>query len=108
MKDAATGKAARPHHRTDWNRVRTMSDDALHRAVVADPEVLPTDEAFWENAKLVTRPRKQPVTMRLDADMLAWFRQDPGYQTRINAILRTYMQAQMRKTRDRTRADPAL
>jgi len=32
--------------------------------------------------------------MRLDADLLRWFRQNPGYQTRINAILRAYMLAQ--------------
>jgi uncharacterized protein (DUF4415 family) len=31
--------------------------------------------------------------MRLDADLLAWFRQERGYQTRINAILRAYMKA---------------
>jgi uncharacterized protein (DUF4415 family) len=36
------------------------------------------------------------VTMRLDADLLAWFRQQRGYQTRINAILRAYMKARMR------------
>jgi len=31
--------------------------------------------------------------MRLDADLLRWFRRERGYQTRINAILRAYMQA---------------
>jgi uncharacterized protein (DUF4415 family) len=36
---------------------------------------------------------KEIVTMRLDADLLRWFRQQRGYQTRINAILRAYMQA---------------
>jgi uncharacterized protein (DUF4415 family) len=37
---------------------------------------------------------KTIVTMRLDADLLRWFRQQRGYQTRINAILRAYMKAQ--------------
>jgi uncharacterized protein (DUF4415 family) len=37
---------------------------------------------------------KTIVTMRLDADLLHWFRQQRGYQTRINAILRAYMKAQ--------------
>jgi uncharacterized protein (DUF4415 family) len=37
---------------------------------------------------------KEIVTMRLDADLLRWFRQERGYQTRINAILRAYMRAQ--------------
>jgi uncharacterized protein (DUF4415 family) len=37
---------------------------------------------------------KEIVTIRLDADLLRWFRHHPGYQTRINAILRAYMNAQ--------------
>jgi uncharacterized protein (DUF4415 family) len=36
---------------------------------------------------------KEIVTMRLDADLLRWLRQERGYQTRINAILRAYMKA---------------
>jgi uncharacterized protein (DUF4415 family) len=36
----------------------------------------------------------ETVTMRLDADLLEWFRKERGYQTRINAILRAYMSAQ--------------
>jgi uncharacterized protein (DUF4415 family) len=38
------------------------------------------------------RPLKEPVTLRLDADVIAWLKsQGPGYQTRINALLRTFM-----------------
>jgi uncharacterized protein (DUF4415 family) len=37
---------------------------------------------------------KQTVTIRLDADLLNWLREQRGYQTRINAVLRTYMEAQ--------------
>ena len=36
---------------------------------------------------------KQTITIRLDADLLEWLRKQKGYQTRINAVLRTYMQA---------------
>ncbi|WP_087131211.1 BrnA antitoxin family protein [Caballeronia pedi] len=43
-------------------------------------------------------PPKQAVTMRLDADVLEWFRQQgKGYQTRINRLLRAYMQTQQRR-----------
>lgn len=39
-------------------------------------------------------PRKRQVTLRLDADVLEWFRaRGPGYQTQINALLRAYMSA---------------
>lgn len=39
-------------------------------------------------------PRKEAISLRLDADVLDWFRaRGPGYQTRINAVLRAYMEA---------------
>ncbi len=44
--------------------------------------------------ELPEAPRKAAISLRLDADILDWFRtQGPGYQTRINAVLRAYMQA---------------
>jgi len=36
---------------------------------------------------------KKTITIRLDADLLEWLRSQKGYQTRINAVLRTYMEA---------------
>jgi uncharacterized protein (DUF4415 family) len=70
-----------------------MSAAQIRRGIVSDPYVHPTDEAFSKDAKVVWPTRKTVVTMRLDSDLLAWFRQQRGYQTRINAILRTYMKA---------------
>ena len=44
------------------------------------------------------RPIKQPVTVRLDADIVAWLKSTgPGYQTRINALLRDSMLERKRK-----------
>lgn len=97
MKDASTGKKLKAKRGTDWDRLRQMSDAAMHAAVEADPDAHPTDEAFWEDAKVVMPRRKEVITIRLDADLLAWFRQQPGYQTRINAILRTFMNAHAHK-----------
>ena len=43
------------------------------------------------------RPIKKPVTLRLDADVIAWFkREGRRYQTRINAALRKVMEREMR------------
>ncbi|BAN25471.1 putative uncharacterized protein [Caballeronia insecticola] len=54
-------------------------------------------DAFFEQAELHVPP-KQAVTMRLDADVLEWFRQQgKGYQTRINRLLRAYMLTQQRR-----------
>jgi uncharacterized protein (DUF4415 family) len=92
---ATTGKAsnAKRGTGTDWNKLRRMSDPQIRRGITSDPDVRPTDEAFWKDAKVVWPTPKGIVTMRLDADLLTWFRQQRGYQTRINAILRAYMKA---------------
>ncbi|GGX58693.1 hypothetical protein GCM10007392_28290 [Saccharospirillum salsuginis] len=51
------------------------------------------DDKFFREADLKV-PRKEPVTLRLDADVLMWFRsQGRGYQTRINKLLRQYMES---------------
>lgn len=94
-KDAPTGTES---HReegtgTNWNRLRRRSDAEIHQGIRSDPDAHPTDEEFWKKAKVVWPTRKAVVTMRLDRDLLEWFRQQRGYQTRINAILRAYMNA---------------
>jgi uncharacterized protein (DUF4415 family) len=93
MKSATSGKISKTKRGTDWNRLRSLSDAEIRRGIESDPDVHATDEEFWKNAKVVLPRRKEVVTMRLDADLLEWFRQQEGYQTRINAILRAYMKA---------------
>ncbi|TFH49632.1 MAG: 3-oxoacyl-ACP synthase [Lysobacterales bacterium] len=52
------------------------------------------DEGFFKQAPVVVPPGKKQLTLRLDADVLAWLKaQGKGYQSRINAILRTYYEA---------------
>lgn len=58
------------------------------------------EQLDWSNAVRgkFYRPIKQPVNLRLDADVLAWFKSLGGkYQSRINEALREYMQAQLTK-----------
>ena len=55
------------------------------------------DDDFFNRAEL-RLPPKQAVTLRLDSDVLAWLKaQGPGYQTRINQLLRQYMEARQRR-----------
>jgi uncharacterized protein (DUF4415 family) len=80
--------------KTDWKRFDAMSERKVRSGIEADPDAHPTDEEFWKTAKLVMPQPKGTMTIRLDADVLEWFRkQGRGYQTRINAILRSYMRA---------------
>ena len=68
------------------------------------------DESFWKNAvrNPFYRPVKQQLTVRLDADVVAWFRQQgKGYQTRLNDVLREAMLKEVREKgiRDQTPGD---
>ena len=104
MNDDTTGntsKASKAKRGTDWRKLRQISDTEIHAGIEADPDAHPTDEDFWRDAHIVLPSRKEVVTMRLDADLLAWFRQQRGYQTRINAILRSYMKAHASDTHPR-------
>ena len=94
MKEKPTGKVSPKRDITDWQRLRASSDKEIRSAIQADPEARPTDAGFWKQAKVVMPRAKQTVTIRLDADLLGWLRRQKGYQTRINAVLRTYMEAQ--------------
>ena len=55
------------------------------------------DENFWVNAVIEYPEKKKPVTLRLDADVLDWFKSlGKGYQTRINSVLRSFYDAHKR------------
>ena len=92
MKDKRTGKSS-ANQGSDWNRLRSQSEGRIRRAIQRDPDARPTDAEFWKQARVVMPTAKQTVTIRLDADLLEWLRRQKGYQTRINAVLRTYMEA---------------
>lgn len=94
MSEYTTSKASQ----TDWRRVDAQEDKDIDLS--EHPEL--TAEQF---ARAVVRkglkpgglPKRQ-VTLRIDADVLAWFkRQDKGYQSRINALLREYMKAHQKR-----------
>jgi uncharacterized protein (DUF4415 family) len=79
--------------RTDWAKVDAMTEAQLRAAIAADPDDVhaATD---WTQAVKGLPPRKQPIKLRLDADILAWFRATgKGYQTRINNVLRAFVVA---------------
>ncbi len=79
--------------KTDWRRLRSMSD----RDIVLTAEHPEADPRHIVRGVvrrgLKPLPPKTAVSLRLDDDVLAWFKaQGPGYQTRINALLRAYME----------------
>lgn len=73
---------------------RRMSDEEVERRAAADPDAGILPPGFWDNARLVYGEPKQQITLRLDADVIRWFRgTGKGYQSRMGAVLRSYVQA---------------
>ena len=80
--------------RTNWKKLDAMSEEDIERIAANDPDGPPMTDEEWARAKIV-HPVKVPVGLKLDADILQWFKsKGRGYQTRINAVLRRYMDAQ--------------
>jgi uncharacterized protein (DUF4415 family) len=92
---SSTERAARGA-RTDRRKLEKRTDSVIRRAIKTDPDAAPELGASWfRSAKLVVPEPKEAVSIRLDRDVMEWFRrQGRGYQTRINAVLRTYVEAQ--------------
>jgi uncharacterized protein (DUF4415 family) len=97
MKERRTIRQSPGHPRkgkTDWRRIAALSEKEIVAAAKSGPDAQPTNAEFWRNARLVMPERKIPVTLRLDRDVLSWFRaQGRLYQTRMNAVLKAYMHA---------------
>lgn len=75
--------------KTDWKKLGQLQDKDIDTSDVSE-----LDAEFFQNAELKI-PSKQPVTLRIDTDVLQWFKsQGQGYQTRINKLLRSYMENQ--------------
>jgi uncharacterized protein (DUF4415 family) len=81
---------------TNWKRPHALGDGAIRKAVASDPDAAPIAGADWfRRAKIVLPRPKKAVSIRLDRNVTGWFQpRGRGYQTRINAVLRAYVQAQ--------------
>lgn len=86
----ATTKPLTAKQRADLAAVATLPDEQI------DTSDMP-EQADWSGAKRgqFYRPIKKQITLRIDADLLAWFRQhatsETGYQTEINEVLRAHV-----------------
>lgn len=82
--------------RTDWEQVKARTDAEIAEAIRNDPDAVDPGEE-WLRSVQVPAPAvaKEQLTVRFDRDMVQWFRrQGRGYQTRMNAVLRSYFEAE--------------
>jgi len=86
----AISKSLTPRQRAEIKALAALPDDQIRTDEI--PE-----QRDWKGARrgALFRPVKQQITLRLDADLIEWFRRNPapgeGYQTGINRILREYV-----------------
>ena len=82
---------------TDWARVDALTDEEIDFS--DSPEITP--EMFAKavvRRGLKSKSKKMQLTLRVDSDVVTWFKeQGQGYQSRINALLRAYMEAHQRR-----------
>jgi uncharacterized protein (DUF4415 family) len=85
----------RPDRRPSAEQVKRLKAlAAMPDELIDYSDIPPLDESFWKNAirNPYYKPVKKQLTVRLDADLIAWLRNTgKGYQTRINSILREQM-----------------
>ena len=89
-------KGITPEIAANLAEIEAMRDEDIDLSDI--PEV--TDFTGWQRGKFY-RPVKQQVTLRLDADVVHWFKthadEGRGYQTKINAALRRFVEDEMKR-----------
>jgi uncharacterized protein (DUF4415 family) len=103
MKEKSTTPVSRDDPRrgkTGLDKLRKLTDAEIDASIAGDPD-WEFDELDWSEAVVVMPPKKKAISIRVDEDVLDYFKQEgAGYQRRMNAVLRSYMQ-QTRKGKRR-------
>lgn len=91
------GKKDRLPNKTDLKRVRATTDAEIERDARTDPDAPPIFDEWFDKA-MAMASAKVPISLRVDPDVLEFFRNSgPGYQTRMNAVLRAFMERVLRQ-----------
>jgi uncharacterized protein (DUF4415 family) len=94
------GKLERRKSETNWAALDALTDEQIEASIKNDPDW--SDDWNWGEAVLVIPPKKKAISIRVDEDVLDYFKHEgAGYQRRINAVLRSYMQQKKAKKRKR-------
>jgi uncharacterized protein (DUF4415 family) len=93
MKGKKRRASKSPQGCTDWKRLAKLSDAEIERMAADDRDNPATGKADWAKSFIGMPPLKTPVNANFDVDVVEWFKsQGRGYQARMNAVLRHYME----------------
>ncbi len=82
--------------KTDWAALDALTEEQIEESIKNDPDW--SDDWNWSEAVLVIPPKKKAISIRVDEDVLDYFKKEgAGYQRRMNAVLRSYMQQKRKK-----------
>ena len=93
-KHSKTQSADRDRRQTDWHCLDRVTGDEIAAAIrdAAPPDI------DWSKAVIVVPPKKKAISIRVDPDVLEFFKNEgPGYQRRINAVLRSYVEQKQKR-----------
>jgi uncharacterized protein (DUF4415 family) len=82
--------------KTDWAALDALTDEQIEESIKNDPDW--SEDWNWGDAVLVIPPKKKAISIRVDEDVLDYFKKEgAGYQRRMNAVLRSYVQQKRKK-----------
>ncbi|MGL5114560.1 MAG: BrnA antitoxin family protein [Beijerinckiaceae bacterium] len=80
--------------RQDWSKFDATTEEDIERQIAEDSDLQGFEDIDWSKAVAIDAPSKQAISIRLDRDVLDYFKSGgAGYQGRINRVLRHYMEA---------------
>jgi uncharacterized protein (DUF4415 family) len=92
------GRLERRKSETDWKRFHSLTDEENEAAIANDSDWAEFKDLDWSETVIVIAPKKKAISIRVDEDVLDFFKQEgAGYQRRMNAVLRSYMQQKRKK-----------
>jgi uncharacterized protein (DUF4415 family) len=84
--------------KSDLDKLRKLTDEEIEASTANDPDWEEFKDIDWSKAVLVIPPKKKAISIRVDEDVLDYFKKEgSGYQRRMNAVLRSYMQQKRKK-----------
>ncbi len=98
-------RRAKGESKSDLARAHAKTEAELEQDIANDPDFQDVPEDWHAAAEAIMPATKRLLSLRLDTDVVDWFReQGPGYQTRINAVLRSFVTQQLTR-KDRKTAE---
>lgn len=95
-------EAMRAPHRTNFARLDAMTDDDIAQQIADNPDAAPdmSDALVARVDELLAEPKREQIALKVESDILAYLRaKGPGYQTRINAVLRAYVEQDKKRAK---------